>query len=328
MYSAYELVELESLDIECYLAANGDLATHASALDRSEVDKWVRWHVAHHGLAEGRVQFSRSGLTQIQESRERKLAKLFLRDPQFEGRCEWVDTSVASIGMRALKGRDAPGLPLTMERISANAYDNEVRDLLDASPESLFLDLGAGLRSDYRDNVVNLEIDTLPSTDVVALGDSLPFSDGTFDGAVCLAVLEHVPDPFAVASELMRVVKPGGVAIVDWPFLQPVHGYPHHYFNATIDGAVSAFNTLETVADVDASVPVHMHPVFALTWILGVWAQQISSELRESFESLTVAEILSQLPVEHYLHSPWARGLNGSAEQVISAGTRLRVVRG
>ena len=46
---------------------------------------------------------------------------------------------------------------------------------------------------------------------------SLPFPDGTFDLIVCLSVIEHIPDPAAAFSELGRVLRPQGTAIVGYP---------------------------------------------------------------------------------------------------------------
>ena len=119
------------------------------------------------------------------------------------------------------------------DRISWNVYDPGLDTVFADNPTSLFLDMGAGLRRDYRPNVVYAEIAMLPSTDILCFGDTLPFEDDTFDGFVSLAVLEHVPHPFVVAEQLVRVVKPDGWVLVDWPFLQSVHGYPNHYSNAT-----------------------------------------------------------------------------------------------
>ncbi len=75
----------------------------------------------------------------------------------------------------------------------------------------------------------------------MADGAKLPFADETFDGVISHAVMEHVRDPFGYAKDLMRVLKPGARFICHSAFLQPVHGYPHHYFNTTpgrTEGAV------------------------------------------------------------------------------------------
>lgn len=44
--------------------------------------------------------------------------------------------------------------------------------------------------------------------------ERLPFRDGTFSAAGCLAALHHVDDPGAIAAEMLRVVAPGGRAAV------------------------------------------------------------------------------------------------------------------
>lgn len=43
----------------------------------------------------------------------------------------------------------------------------------------------------------------------------LPFSEKSFDLIICTEVLEHVQDPKGVLQEIKRVLKPGGVVIVE-----------------------------------------------------------------------------------------------------------------
>lgn len=48
-------------------------------------------------------------------------------------------------------------------------------------------------------------------------GERLPLADGTVDVVLCSNVLEHVPRPWAVADEALRVLRPGGVAFLGYP---------------------------------------------------------------------------------------------------------------
>lgn len=54
----------------------------------------------------------------------------------------------------------------------------------------------------------------------VASGQSLPFADAAFDGAVLLNSLHHLPDPRAALREAARVVRPGGRLVVIEPLAE------------------------------------------------------------------------------------------------------------
>jgi SAM-dependent methyltransferase len=68
---------------------------------------------------------------------------------------------------------------------------------------------------------------------VVAAGGHLPVPTGTFDICCSLNVLEHVREPWEVADEMVRVVRPGGlvfVSVTNW--YSPWGGHetsPWHY---------------------------------------------------------------------------------------------------
>jgi SAM-dependent methyltransferase len=301
---------IESFDKESYEFINQDvvMAAHGDP-------GFSRQHFATFGLNEGRRQIDKSILSAVEELRERKLQQLALKVPHHE-------TDLFGTVMKMAIAPD-PQLPVPFERVSSHEYDAEIADLFDGNPDKLFLDLGAGLRPTYRGNVVYTEIAVLPSTDVIAFADCLPFETGTFDGACCLAVLEHVPEPWKAAAELLRVVKPGGRVIVDWPFLQPVHGYPHHYFNATQEGARELFEGLG--AEVESYVPPWHHPIFSLHWILGEWQKGLAPPEQQELLGLTVREILQRDPASHLGLSRWVSELSDATRPVISAGTRLRM---
>lgn len=57
-------------------------------------------------------------------------------------------------------------------------------------------------------------------TFVVADAAAMPFADGSFDLVVSSFAVHHWPDPHAGLAEVMRVLKPGGKAII-WDIAPP-----------------------------------------------------------------------------------------------------------
>jgi SAM-dependent methyltransferase len=54
----------------------------------------------------------------------------------------------------------------------------------------------------------------------------LAFEDAEFDFVLCNHVLEHVPDDAAAMREMLRVLRPGGIAVLTVPGPNPALGYP------------------------------------------------------------------------------------------------------
>lgn len=203
--------------------------------------------------------------------------------------------------------------------VSSLGYDAEMLALIEKHAGGLILDCGAGSKAEYHPNIVNLEIVAYPSTDVLAVGEYLPFSDASFDAVMSVAVLEHVRDPFRCAAEIVRVLKPGGDLLCAVPFLQPLHGYPHHYFNATPQGVRRLFE--DSMEGIEVSVPVSGHPVHAVHWILSSWSQGLSAETREAFLNMRVSELLQE--PWSMLGAGFVRELPESKQLEIACGTML-----
>lgn len=72
--------------------------------------------------------------------------------------------------------------------------------------------------------------------DVFADAAQLPFVDASIDAVTCFEVLEHVPEPNRVLSEVARVLAPGGIAEFSMPFLYPVHDAPYDFQRWTEHG--------------------------------------------------------------------------------------------
>jgi SAM-dependent methyltransferase len=68
------------------------------------------------------------------------------------------------------------------------------------------------------------------SPDIVPFdGRSIPFPDASFDHVLCTEVLEHVEEPSALISEMLRVLRPGGTIMVTVPFAARVHHAPYDF---------------------------------------------------------------------------------------------------
>jgi len=199
------------------------------------------------------------------------------------------------------------------ENVSGHGYDATLLELI-ASSDGPIVDVGAGLRPDYRADVVNLEVVPYPSTDVIAASEYLPFADATFDLVISVAVLEHVRDPFAAARELTRIVRPGGRIFAAVPFLQPYHGYPDHYYNMTAAGLRNLFAEFD-VERLD--VPASGHPAFALTWIVKSWLAGLSPQNASAFAQLRVSDLATD-PLT-LLDRPFASELSASAQLELAA---------
>lgn len=106
--------------------------------------------------------------------------------------------------------------------------------------------VGAGLE-DYSalipstHELITTDIIMSPQTNTVADAHHLPFTDNSFDSYVAIEVFEHLQSPVKAATEIHRVLKPRGVAILSVPFLFRVHSDPNDFQRLTKSGLQMLF---------------------------------------------------------------------------------------
>ncbi|MBK1660917.1 class I SAM-dependent methyltransferase [Paracraurococcus ruber] len=115
-------------------------------------------------------------------------------------------------------------------------FNAHVATLLDSvPPPGLCLSVGGGPGRPHP-RLTNLNIAPFANVDIVGDAHALPFAGGSVGGVYCEAVLEHLEDPNRAVAEMLRVLRPGGLALAATPFLQAFHGYPSHFQNFTTEG--------------------------------------------------------------------------------------------
>lgn len=259
-----------------YLAANPDVS---AAVARGELPD-ARTHFDAFGLAEGRAL--RLPVPAAMKTAKLARARALLRGGTL------VREGANLLDCLPDSTRAELDLVAT-DNVSAHEYDEHALALIDRHGDGLVLDCGAGLRNTYYPNVVNYEIVEYDTTDVLGAAERLPFADESFDAVLSLNVLEHVKDPFLAAREIMRVMKPGAELMAVAPFLQPLHGYPHHYYNMTARGLENLFPDL-----IDRRLDVYgaMRPIWALNWFLQRYADGLDADARLRFEDMKVSTLL------------------------------------
>ena len=303
----YILATDENFDEDGYLAANPDVAeAHRKGLVRN-----LRHHFEKFGRREGRRIRIEASFAELRDEKIRRIEPLLKRDMPHTRRGAKYDFLTADL-------RASAGVVDTAN-ISSHEYDDVVLRLIEDHKSGTILDCGAGRRPTYHANVVNFDIVDFDTTDILGVGEQLPFQDHAFDAVISIAVLEHVRDPAACAAEIVRVLKPGGKLVCCVPFLQPLHGFPRHYYNMTSQGLRALF---ESTMQIDEQfVSDSGLPIWSLTWILESWARGLSGRAREQFLSMPVRDFLESPAA--LLDRSWVRQLSKEKNFELASATML-----
>jgi SAM-dependent methyltransferase len=299
----------ENFDEQGYLECNPDVAR--AVQQGSMPSGWV--HFQQFGIHEARkMRLSSAHCLPLKREKLRRLQPLLRSDLPRRESDGMVDFLSDSLRLEAAA--------VQTDAVSSHNYDPFAREVISRYPDGWILDCGAGRRNVYYSNVVNLEIVSYDTTDVLGVGEELPFRDETFDGVFSFSVLEHVRDPFRCAREVIRVLKPGGQLLCAVPFLQPLHGYPGHYFNMSHQGLRSLFEGGLRVES--QTVPPSGLPIWTLTWILKSWSAALDPETRQKFLDTTIGGLLGD-PVD-FLGQPFVTELSLEKNLELASMTLLR----
>lgn len=180
----------------------------------------------------------------------------------------------------------SPSVNLASERVLAR-----LRALLGEKPARLLVVGGGRQRSwldqRFRDaanvSLVYCDVDVDADVDLFCDAHDLPFEDRSFEGVITTAVLEHVLYPERVASEIARVVKPGGFLYSELPFMQQVHEGAYDFTRYTLSGHRRLFRDF---AEIESGMVAG--PGTALVWaienfcsafVTGARARQVAKAL-------------------------------------------------
>jgi SAM-dependent methyltransferase len=295
-----------NFDETAYLAGNPDVAEAC----RKRLTT-PRRHFLKYGLREGRkMRFSHM----IDSMREEKMAKFaHTIDTSRPHRVEKNKFDFLTDELRAELNI------VDTDAVSSHPYGPDIEALIQRNSGGLLLDFGAGRRPVYYEDVINLEVVDYDTTDVRAAGEYLPFKDNSFDAVITVAVLEHVTDPWRCAQEIIRVLKPGGELFCSVPFLQPLHGYPHHYFNMTHQGLARLFH--DRVDIIEQKVNDSELPIWWLSWALSSWAAGLSKGTRENFLEMRVRDLTGD--PSKLLSQRFVRELSRTKNFELAASTTL-----
>ena len=296
--SATSICDLPKFDEAAYLAANPDVA---AAVENGEFQSGLQ-HYLLFGQTENRAL--RADATPTPDFTAEKARKLAALEPLLRTDLPFrrTDRMFDFLSNELRAQFDI----IDTTAVSSNEYDGHVLDMIGRHADGWVLDCGAGKRSVYYPNVINFEIAAYDSTDVRGVGEVLPFIDNAFDAVVSIAVLEHVKDPFRCAAELTRVLKPGGELICCVPFLQPYHGYPHHYYNMTHQGLRNLFAPRIEVDRVEVYASVL--PIWSLSWIIQSWADGLPDATKREFLDMRLEDFL-KTPTS-FLNAPFVTELS------------------
>ena len=147
-------------------------------------------------------------------------------------------------------------IPTIGKNIKGSENYSRLNDLLlrqSSSPRILVVGgsiLGQGMESLANNTALDLvesDVSFGPRTMLICDAHDIPFEDGSFDGVIVQAVLEHVVDPYRCVEEIHRVLNEQGVVYAETPFMQQVHCGRYDFTRFTHLGHRRLFRRFEEI---------------------------------------------------------------------------------
>jgi len=100
----------------------------------------------------------------------------------------------------------------------------------------LVLDIGSGWSPfiNLFPKIISVDFLNFPSTNLVCdISKQIPLASSSIDSVIITNLLEHIPSPSNLLSEINRIMKNEAKMYLSVPFLNAVHQPPHDYFRYT-----------------------------------------------------------------------------------------------
>ena len=128
-------------------------------------------------------------------------------------------------------------------------------------------------------------VDPADAPDAWALAEMLPVRSGSMDTVMALAMLSYLPEPEFMLHEARRVLKPGGVVVIEFLAMGPPWNAPYDFWRFTRYGA-------ELLLRRNGFEPVRCVPVGGLMGRLGLSATDALNRINRG-----PLRIVTELPV-------------------------------
>lgn len=147
-----------------------------------------------------------------------------------------------------------------------------MQSLLD---DQLVVEIGSGNMTLDDPCIIRMDVTLTPYVDIVADAHHLPFLPGSVDYIFSMAVVEHLRNPFQAAQSMYDALKDGGFIYHECNFVFAYHGYPHHYFNASLQGMEQVFAPFRALRK---GVAPYQMPSFAVGMLLRTYLHHSKAE--------------------------------------------------